>query len=67
MSKLVPVMTTVVPGTPLPGVNPVTVGGKATMKSVALVAVPRRSRDRDLARGGAGGDVGRQLSRGVAR
>ena len=40
VSKLVPVMTTVVPGTPLPGVNPVTVGGKATMKSVALVAVP---------------------------
>ena len=40
VSKLVPVTTTVVPGTPLPGVNPVTVGGTATMKLVALVAVP---------------------------
>ena len=40
MSKLVPVMTTGVPGTPLPGVNPVTVGLKMTMKLAALVAVP---------------------------
>jgi hypothetical protein len=40
VSKLVPVMTTVVPGTPLPGVNPVIVGGRMTMKLVALVAVP---------------------------
>jgi hypothetical protein len=40
VSKLVPVTTTELPGTPLAGLNPVTVGGKITMKSVALVAVP---------------------------
>src|SRR5262245_19376684 len=40
VSKLVPVTTTGVPGTPLLGVNPVTVGLKMTMKSAALVAVP---------------------------
>jgi len=40
VSKLLPVMTTEAPDTPLPGVKPVTVGGTATMKSVALVAVP---------------------------
>jgi len=40
VSKLVPVMTTEIPGTPLPGLKPVTVGGTATTKSVALVAVP---------------------------
>jgi hypothetical protein len=40
VSKLVPVMTTEVPEMPLPGVKPVTVGGTATTKLVALVAVP---------------------------
>jgi hypothetical protein len=40
VSKLVPVMSTVVPGTPLPGPNPVTVGGRITTKLPALVAVP---------------------------
>jgi len=40
VSKLVPVMTTEVPGMPLPGLKPVTVGRKIMVKSVALVAVP---------------------------
>src|SRR3954466_5735889 len=33
-------MTTELPGTPLAGVKPVTVGTDTTVKSVALVAVP---------------------------
>ena len=38
--KLVPVMATELPTAPLPGLNPVTVGGRMTVKSLALVTVP---------------------------
>ena len=40
VSKLVPVMSTELPGTPLPGLNPVIVGVRITVKLAALVAVP---------------------------